>query len=100
LPDPIILAYVFQKIDGTAYQSFKVAWGRACRKAKVKDVRVHDIRHKTATDLADRGSTPAQIALVLSHSNTAMTDAYTHLSSTKEILKRLGEEKDICTSQK
>jgi integrase len=96
----VVGPYVFQKIDGTPYQSFKTAWGRACRKAKVKDVRVHDIRHKTATDLADRGFTPAQIALVLGHSNTTMTDGYTHLWSTKAMLDRLGEEKSICTSEK
>lgn len=96
----VVGPYVFQKIDGTPYISFKTAWKTACRKAKVKDVRIHDIRHKTATDLADRGFTASQIALVLGHSNTAMTDSYTHLSSTKEILKGFGEEKKIYTSEK
>ncbi len=82
---------MFQKIDGTPYTTFRVAWRTACKRAKVKDARVHDIRHKTATDLADRGFSASQIALVLGHSNTTMTDAYTHLSSTKEILEGLGE---------
>jgi len=96
----VVGPYVFQKIDGKPYRSIKIAWRTACKRATVKDVRIHDIRHKTATDLADRGSTPAQIALVLGHSNTTMTDSYTHLSSTKAILEKLGEEKNICTSEK
>jgi integrase len=87
--------YVFQKIDGTPYRSIKVAWTRACRKAKVKDAKIHDIRHKTATDLADKGSTSSQIALVLGHSNTSMTDAYTHLQSTRSVLEKLAEQKTI-----
>ena len=94
----VVGPYVFQKIDGTPYATFRVAWRTACKRAKVKDARVHDIRHKTATDLADRGFSASQIALVLGHSNTTMTDAYTHLSSTKEILERLGEEKSIYMS--
>jgi integrase len=96
----VVGPYVFQKIGGTPYRSFRGAWERACRKAKVKDARIHDIRHKTATDLADRGFTPSQIALVLGHSNTAMTDAYTHLSSTKPVLESLGEGKTVGLSQK
>jgi len=96
----VVGPYVFQKIDGTPYGCIRVAFRNACRRAKVNDTKIHDIRHKTATDLADRGFTPSQIALVLGHANTTMTDAYTHLSSTKEILKGLGEEKVIYTSQK
>jgi integrase len=87
----VVGRYVFQKDDGSRYKSIRKAWKTACREANVVGVRIHDIRHKTATDLGDRGFTPAQIALVLAHLGTSQTDRYTHLQSTKKMLESLAK---------
>jgi len=87
----VVGQYVFQKNDGSKFGSIRKAWETACKKAGVEDARIHDIRHKTATDLGDMGFSPSQIAKVLGHSGTSMTDRYTHLQSTKEMLEVLGK---------
>lgn len=86
----VVGPYVFQKRDGTRFKSVRKAWATACSRAKVENAKIHDIRHKTASDLGDLGFTPTQIAIVLAHSSTATTDRYTHLQAIKIMLESLG----------
>ena len=59
--------------------SFRWAWLRAVRKAKVLDFRFHDLRHTAASYLAMNGASPSEIAAVLGHKTLSMVKRYAHL---------------------
>ena len=56
------------------------AFLRACRKAKITDMRLHDLRHTCASWLAMSGEDIRTIAQLLDHSDIRMTMKYAHLS--------------------
>jgi len=47
--------------------------------AKLNDFRFHDLRHTTASYLAQNGATLLEIADVLGHKQIEVTRRYTHL---------------------
>lgn len=55
-------------------------WRRARAAAKLKNFRFHDLRHTTASYLAQNSATPMDIAVVLGHMNLEMVKRYTHLT--------------------
>ena len=89
----VVGPYVFQKKDGTPYKSINKVWNSCCRKAGVKDARIHDIRHKAITDMVKLGFSLEFVGRVAGHTTLATTQRYTHLSvdSTKEALESLGK---------
>jgi integrase len=50
------------------------------RRARVRDLRFHDLRRTFASRLAQRGVTPQAIARLLGHGATYVTERYAHLS--------------------
>jgi integrase len=91
----VVGPYVFQKPDGTAYNSIDKTWDTCCKKAKVKDARIHDIRHKAITDMVRLGYSLEFVGRVAGHTTPATTQRYTHLSvdATREALEALGSGK-------
>jgi len=89
----VICSWVFHKDDGSPYTSIKTAWNTACRKANLRDVRIHDIRHKAITDMVRAGFSLEFVGRVAGHKTTATTHRYAHLSveSTKAPLESLGK---------
>lgn len=59
---------------------FDKAWYQAIKDAKIKDFRLHDLRHTAASYLAMSGATTAEIAAVLGHRTLQMVKRYAHLS--------------------
>lgn len=57
-----------------------VEFRRACRRAKITDMRLHDLRHTCASWLAMKGEDLRTIAQVLDHADIRMTMKYAHLS--------------------
>lgn len=57
-----------------------VEFRRACRRAQIKDMRLHDLRHTCASWLAMKGEDIRTIAQILDHSDIRMTMRYSHLS--------------------
>ena len=55
-------------------------WQRIREKAKLKDVRLHDLRHSFASVGAASGDSLYMIGKLLGHSQTATTQRYAHLS--------------------
>lgn len=92
---PVISPFVFRKADGGRYRSINKAWKTACQKAKVKDARVHDIRHKAITDMVAAGYSLEFVGRIAGHSTPSTTHRYTHLSvdHTREALEALGRGK-------
>ena len=60
--------------------SIYTSWNQARRRAGLADVRVHDLRHTLASQLAQSGHSLWVIANVLGHSQTRTTERYAHLS--------------------
>lgn len=72
--------YVFQDRDGTAHLvNVKGAWERIRSKAKVPDVRIHDLRRTLGSWLAGSGESLPLIGRVLNHQDVATTAIYARL---------------------
>jgi integrase len=56
----------------------KKAFRAACDAAGIADFHFHDLRHTFATRVGDAGHSSRAIAALLGHTNTVMTDRYTH----------------------
>jgi integrase len=59
----------------------KRAWRSICKAAGIKGLRVHDLRHSFASQLASSGSSLPLIGALLGHSSVITTSRYAHLFS-------------------
>jgi integrase len=55
------------------------AWVRLCRAAAVRGLRLHDLRHSYASQLASAGHSLSLIGQLLGHTQAATTHRYAHL---------------------
>jgi len=55
------------------------AWQRILRIAGIDGVRIHDLRHSFASELASSGASLPLVGALLGHSNPATTHRYAHL---------------------
>ena len=58
---------------------FTKLWYRALRDSNIEDFRFHDLRHTTASYLAQNGASLLEIADVLGHKQIEVTKRYAHL---------------------
>ena len=58
----------------------KRPWAAICEAAKLRDVRIHDLRRTTASFMLDAGSSLATIGKTLGHTQASTTARYAHLS--------------------
>jgi integrase len=67
-------------------------WLAVCRAAKIAGLRVHDLRHSFASQLASSGASLPLIGSLLGHSNPATTHRYAHLfdDPQREAVERVG----------
>jgi integrase len=72
---------VFCNREGTPDCSFRSAFERAVRKAEIKDVRFHDLRHTFVSRLVMAGVDLPTVKALLGHRDISMTVRYTDLSS-------------------
>jgi integrase len=71
--------YLFVNPDtGQHYQDLKKGFAEACRKAGIRDLRWHDLRHTFGTRLAEAGCSEATIAELMGHTDPKTTRRYTH----------------------
>jgi integrase len=70
----------------------KKDWIRICEAAGVTDLRVHDLRHTFASQLASSGASLALIGSLLGHSSPTTTHRYAHLfpDAEREAVGRVG----------
>ena len=69
-------------------------WTTALGKAKVTNLRFHDLRHSAASYLAMNGATTIEIAAVLGHKTLQMVKRYSHLanSHTSSVVTAMNEK--------
>jgi integrase len=68
------------RLPGTCLVNLKDPWGRMRKRAKIPDVRVHDLRHSFAAVAAGAGSSLPVIGALLGHSQPQTTARYAHLA--------------------
>jgi integrase len=65
---------------GSHLVNLKDAWGRIRTRAKIAEVRIHDLRHSFASVLAGAGSSLPIIGALLGHTQPQTTARYAHLA--------------------
>ncbi len=73
--------YIFLNPDGKPYQrcdSLKRCFGGACRRAGIKGLRFHDLRHTAATRMVEKGANIVSVSRILGHSSLNTTMRYAH----------------------
>jgi len=90
----VFSTYVIRKLDGTPYKSIRKVWHSCCKKAKISNVRINDIRHKAITDMLSAGVHISKVKMAVGHSQPQTTDGYTHLrvEATKDALGALSKK--------
>ncbi len=61
------------------WDAFRTAWDAAVRRAKLADLRFHDLRHTFASWAVQRRVTLPELKDLLGHSSLAMVQRYAHL---------------------
>lgn len=62
------------------FTGIHVSWDTARKRAGLPDVRMHDLRHSFASNLVNSGVSLFVVSKALGHTNTLMTQRYSHLS--------------------
>lgn len=73
--------WVFPNKKNTGSFNMEKGFQKAKKKAKVENFRIHDLRHTTASYLAQEGVSLREIADVLGHKTLQQTMKYAHLST-------------------
>lgn len=81
-------------IDGGRYFHLKLDsvsnyFALACEAAKIKDLRLHDMRHEATSRLFERGLSMMEIASITGHKTLSMLKRYTHLCP-NDLAEKLG----------
>jgi integrase len=71
--------YLFPGRFGGHRVELKADWAAVCKAARIKDARIHDLRHSYASVLAGSGHSLPIIGGLLGHSSPATTARYAHL---------------------
>jgi len=83
--------YVFPNLAGDAPMQLRKAWERVVGSANLQDFKFHDLRHTTASYLANSGSGLHEIGKILGHRNQEVTKRYSHLTDqyTHDVMERM-----------
>lgn len=85
LPTPIDSGRFFHlKLDSVSNY-----FALACEAAKIKDLRLHDMRHEATSRLFERGLSMMEIASITGHKTLSMLKRYTHLCP-NDLAEKLG----------
>lgn len=61
--------------------SIRKAWDEACKRARVQNLRFHDLRHTFATYAAEEGASNLELATAMGHQTLQMLQRYTHMNA-------------------
>lgn len=73
--------YLFPgRLDGEPLKEIKTFWNTAIKKAKLENVRIHDLRHTHASHLISSGLSLSIVGKLLGHTQASTTQRYAHLA--------------------
>lgn len=71
-----------ERIVSITYESLKAAWTRACARAGIEGLNLHDLRHTAATRLAlTTGANVFLVQALTGHKTLSMLERYVHVSA-------------------
>lgn len=73
-------AYLFPGRGDGNLQDVKTPWASVCKLAKLKGVRIHDLRHSFASHLVSSGVSLPIVGKLLGHTQASTTQRYAHLA--------------------
>ncbi len=82
LPRRLDSPYVFTNEAGKPFRDVKRSFITACRRAGIRDLRFHDLRHTFASHLVMAGADLPTVKQLLGHQTLTMTLRYAHLAPT------------------
>ena len=62
-------------------------WIRACRRAGIKDLHFHDLRHEATSRFFEKGLNVMEVGAITRHKDLRMLQRYTHLRAEDLALK-------------
>ncbi len=65
---------------GEPLREIKKFWSSVCKTARIKDARLHDLRHTYASHLVSAGMSLPIVGRLLGHTQVQTTARYAHLS--------------------
>ena len=69
---------VFLGQDSKPIKRLRTAFDNACKRANIKELRFHDLRHTAATRMIENGANIVAVSKILGHSTLSMTMRYSH----------------------
>jgi integrase len=86
-----VLERISNKRDGKVFtlhpDSVSQAFERACKRAKINNLRFHDLRHEATSRFIEKGLSVMEAALITGHKDLRMLLRYTHLRPESIIAK-------------
>jgi integrase len=67
--------------DGQHLINLRKPWLRICKVARLKDVRIHDLRHSSMSIGVSGGASLLMIGKLLGHTKSSTTEKYSHLAA-------------------
>lgn len=67
-------------VPGKPLREIKGAWATLCKRAKIENVRIHDLRHTYASHLVSSGMSLPIVGRLLGHTQPQTTARYAHLA--------------------
>lgn len=86
--------YVFFNEETKSHvKDIKTGFKAACRRAEIKGLRLHDLRHTAASKMIEAGADLVTVSKILGHSSIQMTMRYAHPTpeNMKRAVEKLGE---------
>ena len=74
---------------GITREAVKRSYMRAIRRAGIKDLRFHDLRHEATTRMFEKGLNIMEVASITGHKDLRMLRRYTHLKA-EDLARKLG----------
>jgi integrase len=88
-----ILSSIPRRLDGRLFgmtaHAITYAFIRACKRAALKDLHFHDLRHEAITRLFEKGLNVMEVGSISGHKTLQMLQRYTQLR-VENLLERLG----------
>lgn len=86
-----VLLSIPRRLDGLVWglraDSITQAFGRACTRAGIEGLRLHDLRHEATSELFEKGLNLMEVASTTGHRDLRMLQRYTHIRPTSLLAK-------------
>lgn len=93
-----------ERIVGISYEALRAAWKRACTRAGIANLRIHDLRHTAATRMALSTGNVFLVRALTGHKTLKMLERYVNVSADDVVkVMRMSAQSapttTLCTSQ-